>query len=211
MKRKLRIAVLLVVCVALLVPATSLAAGGFDPPEPSYTTTNGADGKEVIPVYGYIGKDTGITDPDPENPEVKPETEIYVEVPVKIMFAAFEGDAGAISSPDYAITNLSTANDVKVEIESFTQRDAANTNLNGGLALTLVDEDGTDIVPDLFPADYTSAKLLKDVLSKKADGSAANVLGFALGGTWTGAFDAELHPEFDMTLKFSVETPPESV
>lgn len=36
MRTKLKRVVLLVICVALLVPATSLAAGSFDPAEPSY-------------------------------------------------------------------------------------------------------------------------------------------------------------------------------
>lgn len=204
MKTKLKRVVLLVLCVALLAPATSLAAGSFDPAEPSYQT---ASGKETIPIYGYIGKDTNIVDPDPEDPGVKPETEIYVEVPVKIMFAAFESDGGAISSPDYTIKNLSTVNDVKVEIEKFEQRNPVD--LKGALSLKIVDEHAGDLVPDLFPSDYTSAKLLKALLPKQAAGSNENVLAFALGGTWTGPFDSELHPEFDMTVRFSAERPSE--
>ncbi|MDL2237501.1 hypothetical protein LJC56_06695 [Christensenellaceae bacterium OttesenSCG-928-K19] len=203
MKKTMRLVAVLALCVALLVPATGLAAG-FEPESPANTTTNGADGKEVIPVYGYIGQDTTIVDPDPEKPEVPPETEIYIEVPVKVLFAAFESDAGAISSPDYTITNLSTANDVKVEVESFVQRATPAVDLNGNLSLKLVDSKGADIVGGLFPGAYESAKLLAENLPKKADGSDANRLGFAIGGTWNGGFASELHPAFDMTLKFSV-------
>lgn len=204
--KKIRIITLLVLCVALLIPATGLAAEsrGFDPADPANTTTNGEDGKEIIPVYGYIGKDTTIVDPEPENPEVPPETEIYVEVPVKVMFAAFESDAGSVSSPNYTITNLSTANDVKVEIENFAQRANPAVDLDGKLSLKLTDHAGADLVTSVFPADYSSTKLLAGNLPKKADGSDANKLGFAIGGIWSGAFDSELHPAFDMTLKFSV-------
>ena len=204
MSKKLRVIVTMVLCVILLVPATGLAAGEFDPSTPTNTTTNGTDGKEVIPVYGYIGEDTTIVDPDPENPEVPPETEIYMQVPVKIMFAAFESDAGAISSPQYTLTNLSTANDVMVEVNNFAQRSNPNVDLEGKLALNLTDYAGVSLVSGVFPATYPPAKLLKDVLPKKADGVTDNQLEFKVGGTWSGAFNKELQPAFDMTLKFSV-------
>ncbi|MGI6153252.1 MAG: hypothetical protein ACOYJB_05365 [Christensenellaceae bacterium] len=210
MKKGLKLVAILTLGIALMVPTVGFAADGFEPPAPSYNTTNGADGKEVIPVYGYIGQDTAIVDPDPENPEVKPETEIYVEVPVKIMFAAFESDGGAISSPDYTLTNLSTATDVKVEIQDFVQENAAEANLEDKLALNLTDHAGSEIVAGIFPADYATPKLFADTLAKKSDGSSDNVLAFKVGGSWSGGFDSEIHPDFNMTLRFSAITADQS-
>lgn len=207
MKRKFRFVTLLALCVALIVPTTAALAAGFEPADPSYTTTNGADGKEVIPVYGYIGQDTEIIDPDPEEPEIPPETQVYVEVPVKVLFAAFESDKGAITSPDYTLTNLSTVNDIQVEIANFRQKDAAD--LAGKLTLDITDHAGAELVAGVFPAEYSSAKLLKDKLSKKVDGSTDNQLGFKIGGVWSGTFNSELHPSFEMTLQFSVAQPAE--
>lgn len=204
MKKGFRLIALLTLGVMMIASATGAAeSGGFEPP-PSYTTTT--DGTKVIPVYGYIGKDTNIVDPEPENPEVPPETEIYVEVPIKMMFAAFEGNGGAVSSPNYAIKNLSTANAIKVEVEDFSQKNAAEADLEGKLTLSLTDYAGTDIVPGVFPADYSSAKLFKDALSKNT-GSADNVLEFKLGGNWNGEFTKQINPEFDMTLRFSAVKP----
>ena len=183
---------------------TAAKAGTFDPADQTSTSTNGAAGKEVIPFYGYIGKDTQIVDPDPENPIIPPETEIYVEVPVKVMFAAFESDAGAVSSPDYTIANLSSVNDVKVEIADFVQTSAPGQGVEDNLSLKLTDNSGTSIVDGLFPGSYSSPKTLKAMLPKKTGDSGDNVIGFKIGGTWTGGFDKEIQPSFDMTLKFSV-------
>ena len=207
MKKITRTLILTLAIILALVPFTGFAQGGeFEPEDPENTTTNGTDGKEIIPVYGYIGKDTNIVDPDPGEPGVAPETEIYIEAPIKILFASFESDAGAITSPKYAITNLSTVNDVKVEVKSFLQREDG-VELSGRLALNLVDHDGGELLSGLFPADYTQPKLLKNVLPKRVEGSTDHVLPFAIGGRWNGAFAKELHPVFDLTLQFTVHTP----
>ena len=188
MSKKLKVAVALALCMALLVPnfIFASAAGGN-------TTTNGSDGNQIIPVQGYIDSNEAVIDPT---------TEIYVEVPVEILFAAFESDAGAVTSPRYTITNLSEVSGVKVEILNFTQRDDPAASLNGQLSLKLVDYDGNDLATDMFPNDYQTAKLLTGHLAA-ADGSGANKLGFTVGGTWDGSFAERLYPEFDMTLKFS--------
>lgn len=201
MKRKLTRALLAALSILMLLPSAALAAGSFDPPAQQSVSSNGTDGKEVIPVYGYIGKDTSIVDPDPTDPEKPIETEIYVEVPVKILFAAFESDAGAVTSPDYTISNLSTVSDIKVEIESFSQRNAVD--LGGRLSLSLDDYAGSEIVPGVFPAAYPPAKPFAAALPKKTGGSSANILPFRVGGSWSGGFNAELHPVFDMVLKFT--------
>lgn len=201
MKKNFRAIIAFVLALMLALPATGLAAGGFDPPGQSSTTTNGTEGRQVIPLYGYIGPDTIIVDPDPTDPEVKPETEIYVELPVKILFAAFEGNNGAITSPDYTITNLSTANNVRVEIADFAQK--GGSDLGGQLQLDLVERSGGTLVSGVFPASYPPTKVFAENLSKNNGGS-DNVLEFGVGGSWSGDFVGERNPSFAMTLLFSV-------
>lgn len=201
---KKRIAVILLAAAVLiqLPEFHSQAAGSFTPPDPSYNESNGVDGKNVIPFYGYIGEDTNIVDPDPTDPEVKPETQIYVEVPVKVAFAAFKSDGGTITSPEYQISNLSTNNAVKVEVENFVQTDPSD--LEGKLSLNLLTLEGSDLLDGLFPASYPPAKVLKDTLAKKSEGSTDNTIDFKIGGNWSGGFNKQIEPAFDMTLKFTV-------
>ena len=159
-------------------------------------------GMEVISVHGYVGPFTVVTPPDPDDPD-PPETEIYVEVPVKILFAAFDSHEGAVTSPKFKITNLSSTSDIKVEIEGFEQRNDPDVILDNRLSLKLVTLDEEDLVSELYPSSYASAKIIKESLSKVIEGSNGNVIEFMVGGTWTGAFDKELKPIFDMTIKFS--------
>lgn len=179
--------IIAMVFMLALIPVSALAASGQD----------------VIPVYGYIGEDTEIVDPDPTDPTIPPEKEIYVEAPIKVLFAAFESDNGAITSAVYAITNLSTVNNVKVELKNFVQRNNPAVGLEGKLTLDLVDKDGATLVEGIFPADYITAKLVKETLLKKTEGSTDNTLPFAFGGMWTGTYSDELNPVFDMTLQFT--------
>ena len=154
---------------------------------------------ETIPVYGYVGPDAYVVPPNPEEGEL----EIYVELPTHIMFAAFEGDNGTVTSPKFKITNLSELNDVKVEIEQFVQRPDPEIDLEDNLFLQLANNKGEWIIPDLFPADYSTEKLLTDNLSKYTVDSNENTFEFTIGGLWSGSFDTELQPVFDMTIKFS--------
>ena len=163
-------------------------------PESSVKTTT--ESVEVIPVHGYIGSDTSI--------ETPPDSEIYVEIPVKILFAAFEKDGGNVTSPKYTIKNLSEISDIKVEVENFEQVSDPAVDLDGKLSLKLVSLVNEDIVPGLFPADYPPAKLLTEKLPKYVEASADNKIDFLIGGEWQGEFDSKLYPVFDMTLKFSV-------
>ena len=185
--KKSKMAILL--CLALTVSNAVLATGNSD-------ITINTNGTETIPIYGYLGAEADIIDPDPE-------LEIYVEVPVQIMFAAFESNSGKVTSPKFAITNLSAANDIRVEIDDFAQRPYPDVDLDGKLSLRLTDYNGEDIVADLFPAEYNEGKLLAANLSKQIDGFSDNKLEFMLGGTWGGSFSDELKPVFDITIKFS--------
>ena len=191
MKRK-TLALVLSLCMALSVSSAAFAEEGDD-----YKTT--AENVEIIPVRGYVGPDTHVIPPDPEEPEL----EIYVEVPTKVLFAAFEADEGAVTSPTFTITNLSATSDVKVEIEHFEQRQDPALDLNGNLSLKLIDQDMEDLVTGLFPSAGPLEGLLTANLSKVVDGSDSNTLTFMIGGTWSGSFDEELKPTFDMTIKFS--------
>ena len=189
MTKKL-IALFLSLCITASVTGSAFAAeanAGQD-----YKITDSTT--DVVPIYGYIGFDTSEIDPDDK------ETEIYVEVPVKLLFAAFEFDAGTVTSPKYTITNLSETSDIKVEIESFEQHDEAITPLGSKLSLKLLTPENEDIA-ELLPASFP--KTLAASLSKYVEGDDSNQLTFSVGGTWIGTFDVDLQPVFDLTLKFS--------
>ena len=150
---------------------------------------------EIIPVHGYVGPFEVVIPPDPE-------VEIYVEAPIKILFSAFDSDNGMVTSPKYVITNLSEKTDIKVEIESFAQQFDENASLDGQLSLKLVTHSNEDLVTELFPSDYTAAKLMSEKLNKNID-DGSNSIGFMIGGSWLGDFEQEIKPIFDMTMKFS--------
>ena len=186
---KKMIAIILTLGMALCIPGSAFAA-----------ETSAENKTETVPVLGYIGPDAYTIPTDPETPS---EFEIYVEIPVQIMFAAFECDAGDVTSPRFAITNLSEKNDVRVEVERFDKLDNPDIDLDGMLSLTLVDSDGEPLIADLFPSDYSVGKVLAESLAAYVEGSDDNRLEFTVGGTWSGTFDDELHPAFDMTIKLS--------
>ena len=191
LKKKKVLAFMLAIFMAMSVFNLALSA---EEPEPTDKITTSET--EVIPVYGYIGPLSPIIPTDPE-------TEIYVEVPIKIMFAAFDTQEGAVSSPVFKITNLSEKTDIKVEIADFSQQIEPAINLNDSLSLKLVTPAKTDLVSELFPADYSTAKVMTDKLVKNTEDAGDNVLSFTIDGTWSGSFNEEIQPVFDMTLKFS--------
>jgi|GEM_PF-1292983 len=199
LKKKSALAGILALCIVFSTFTAVLADEG------EAADKINTSGSEVIPVHGHVGPHAVIIPPDPDDPDGPPltDTEIYVEVPVRILFVAFDSDGGAVTSPRYKITNLSETSDVKVEIADFTQRNAPDAELDNQLSLRLVTLANEALVSDLFPADYSSAKLVKENLPKSADGSSDNVLDFMIGGAWSGSFDKEIKPIFDMTVKFS--------
>ena len=184
----------LALLIALSIPNTAYAADEAL----QYNTL--AESQGVIPVNGYIGKGAIIIDPeDPEDPPV----DIYVEVPVRMVFAAFESDVGKVTSPTYTITNLSEKVDVKVEVEGFEQSNSETTTLNKQLALKLLRKDNVVLVENLFPAEYAMPKLITDRLPKMLDGSENHKLEVNIGGWWSGSFVQEMKPSFNMTLRFT--------
>ena len=191
MKNKTK-AFILALCLLLSFPSAAFA-------ETSTDNTIIAGSSEIISVHGYLGPDT-VAPPDPNE---RPPLEIYVEVPVKILFAAFESDNGEITSPVFTITNLSATSDIKLEIENFEQRYDPAADLDGKLSLSLQSTDNESLVSDLFPASYSSQKLLSANLSRLEEGQDSNRLDFTIGGNWSGPFDTELYPVFDMTIKIS--------
>ena len=195
MKKK-TMALLLILCLILSISNAAFASSGVE-------YESAANNVEVIPIYGYLGPDKSIIEPDPDDPETPPEVEIYVEVPVRIMFAAFESGAGAVASPRFTITNLSEISDIKIEIENFEQRFDPEADLDGMLSLKFVNYRNEDLVTELFPANYPPAKLFTGKLPRYVEGSEDNKLGFMVAGRWNGSFGKELQPIFDMTLKFS--------
>ena len=189
-KKKAVFVSILALCMCLSIFNVAFAA---DDPEPNEKITT--DTLETITIHGYVGPFAEVVIPDP--------VEIYVEVPVKILFAAFDTDEGEVTSPNYKIINLSDTNDVKVEIEGFVQQDDPIAILDNQLSLKLLTPDNEDLVSELFPADYSSAKLVKDNLSKNIEGYNDNIIEFMIGGTWSGSFETEIKPVFDMTVKFT--------
>jgi len=201
MRKKLRIVLMAVLCVVLLLPSAAYAEGSSNTDDMLTFEADGSEGREIVPVYGYIGAIESIEPQEPGQPTQK---EIYVEVPIKLLFAVFHEDAGAVSSPTYSITNLSEISDVKVEIENFVSRPDTDAALNGQLSLHITDEQGAMIQSNLFPAEYPPAKVLEERLLKKTEESSENAITFRIGGMWEGGFETELYPTFDMTFKFSV-------
>ena len=194
MKKK-SIAILLTLT---LVMATWVFAAEEEP-EQELSEQTVTEETGIVPVHGYLGTDATVIVPEPEESA----TEIYVEMPMRLLFAAFERDGGVVSSPTYVITNLSAANDVRVELESFVQRNEAEVPLEGQLSLKLVTEEGEDLVTGLFPSEGLLNEALAERLARQGEETEDSQLLFMVGGTWDGPLDRELQPVFDMTLRFT--------
>jgi hypothetical protein len=171
-----------------------------------------------IPVYGYVGPEDELIDPEPEDPDKPPiVAEVNVSVPVKIIWAAFEpespGPSAPIAAPNYYIQNHSSKYDLKVKVERFQPRvSAGNTGVDGYLELNLIGKanefeltnvlaDGAGGVPS-FPVAGGSEIVFSGTLYK-----GGTKWGFTLGGTWSGAFNSNAYtPVYDMILLFSLPT-----
>ncbi len=149
-----------------MVAGTSLTAAasapGFNPSGQEDQTVD-FDSKEKssdtadVPVYGYVGPDAVLIDPEPTEPDSKPdptnpeevEYQINVSVPVKILWAVFDSDVdgsgiGTVTSPDYYIRNNSEQLEVAVSATSFAAQSGNpdNTYVDGNWteALTLTSQ-----------------------------------------------------------------------
>jgi hypothetical protein len=186
----------------------------------SYARLRGRDGAKTsemanpeIPVYGYVGPEDTLIDPDPDNPEEPPiVTEVNVSVPVKIIWAAFEPDAGTIVAPNYYIQNHSTVHDLKVKMESFQPRPGGdNTSVDQFLVLNLAGKaggfeasnpisSGNGIVAS-FPINGSTTIDFANTFTKGGKWD------FTLTGNWSGAFVSTSYvPAYDMVLVFSLPT-----
>ncbi len=136
---------------ATMVAGTSLTAAasstgtGFNPPVQEdekivFDSDTQSSEDTEIPVYGYVGPDAVLLDEDPDDPDTAPtpkdpnevDYEINVSVPVKILWAAFEGDKDSsgiaeVASPDYYIRNNSEELSVSVTADSFSATGTDNT------------------------------------------------------------------------------------
>jgi len=174
-----------------------------------------ADGKNVtIPVYGYVGEDAVITDNDPTNPDVPPEVttaDINVSVPVKIIWAAFESDGGAITAPDYYIKNNSSTegHNLAVTLTKFITENGHATTIDENLILNIkIKKDANEadvVIPDVIgiggELDPKSSETFAETLANQ------EVLEFTLTGHYD--FDVDniiaYEPKYQMVLTFAVD------
>ena len=214
------LSVLISTAVVFGMSVTPAFAGTFDP---SVQTDLGVMGDEAdapisqqIPVYGYIGPDTTIVDPDPENPDKPPEfnmTDINVAVPVKILWAAFASDNGDITSPTYQIKNLSLDNDLDVSIINFEEMPGINTDaadLKDKLTLKIVSAgsqlgdvdliDSSHAYTDFKATPYTAPAPLE-----KGEVGLPKIWNFTIGGEYSGTFDDNQYtPMYNIEFQFEL-------
>lgn len=186
---------------------TAMAATVFDDPtqientDVTNTTDETAPAEAEVPVYGYVGRDADITDPDPGDPTKPPVitetgTRISVSVPTKLIWAAFASDGGTVQSPDYTISNNSSILDLDVSLVSFTADTSAdNTAVDNKLTLNMASTDFTSI-SDLLGLSATVK------LSQKLAKSGS--LGFELDGTYTGSFATSRTPKYEAVFQFDL-------
>lgn len=189
--------------LVMTMSLTAFAAGSFDPATGinDDVTLNTTTGGNSVPVYGYIGEDAELTDPDPTDPSLPPVvdpsagTDMELSVPVKLMWAAFASDGGSVTSPDYTIENKSLFA-VDVEMTSFTQTNGVSVS---GLTLNLVGASGgMTSINDVLSASATAFGTLDAAAGINAE------RGFSVGGSYTGSFATVLQPEYSMVLTFSI-------
>jgi hypothetical protein len=210
MKKKLS-AIALTAILVMAIGVSPVFAAGSLPTEDEieYQDVNGNSGiTGQIPVYGYIGADADIDDPDPEDPNVPPEPNVYevnVSVPVKIFWAAFESDNGAVKSPNYKIKNNSkdtgtNNHDLDISLIGFEATAGAAQDLvtAGELTLNLIGDIEAGNVVGTTPATAVALTTAKEL--------PANITWiFKIGGAYTGGFTTELNPVYNMVLEFSVD------
>ena len=125
-----------------------------------------------------------------------------MSVPVKIIWAAFESDAGAISAPNYKIINNSAANDVDVTLTSFsgssTNTDNAIVDPNLVLNLTGSEMAGNVVTGNGATATYLTIPASKGTLNSRSEWT------FSLGGMWSGGFTTAYTPTYEMVLTFEL-------
>ncbi|MCL2332641.1 MAG: hypothetical protein FWC54_04045, partial [Actinomycetia bacterium] len=132
--------------------------------------------------------------------------QIHVSVPVKLMFAALQGDNGAISAPDYYLQNNGTTA-VDVALKSLT------VDATGDLVLTsdpvATDElglklQGTGATPFFSITDWLTPGTTDLALGTLAENGQTGDRGdFTLIGHYAGAFFPQKTPRYLVTFEFS--------
>lgn len=194
-------ALIFVMCMSLTAfAAPSLPAIGTNDDAEIDTSNNEVE----TPVYGYVGPDALITDPVPTDPGTEPDvdpvaTDMEISLPVKLMWAAFASDGGAVTSPTYTIENKS-AFAVDVELTSFDQTNTVrNATKDAQISLNLVglgESWGTasNVVGMTVPVNAGTLT---------ASGATASKT-FTIGGTYGGSFADPYQPTYNMVLTFSI-------
>ncbi|MCL2332064.1 MAG: hypothetical protein FWC54_01060 [Actinomycetia bacterium] len=199
--------ILALTCATMLLfsamATSAFAVGGTVNTTPAYRDIQGdSEQTATIPVFGYVGEDATITDPDtgdPTKPPVVTAYQINVSVPVKIIWAAFQSEAPAITAPNYYLKNNSAVNTLDVTLSSFKARNTvANTAVDSKLTLNLT---GAQMAKTgIFAAGngYTGTTAF---LTAFAPGAQWN---FSLSGMYVGDFATPYTPVYDMTLTFAL-------
>jgi hypothetical protein len=228
MKKLLTIAIALI--MALSLTAIPAFAAGELPTTIDYTEVHGVNPTDTvldnvkIPVYGYVGADAKITDPVPgtgTDPTVKPEAvpyQVNVSVPTKIIWAAFESDGGAVTSPTYHIVNNSYTNNLTVTLVSFTKcylgkATTDNDFVDPNLTLNITADGSPFTQSSVVAGNGTSAIYFGDstangtaivgTLAKKVN-TTTYPWNFKITGTYVGSYATAREPVYTMTLKFAV-------
>jgi hypothetical protein len=218
MKKSLSILLAVIMAVSL---ASFPALAGDLPTDDSvaYISLKGEYGAKTsdlippeIPVYGFVGPDDEIIDPDPEDPDKPPIiVEVNVSVPVKIIWAAFQGGSGVITSPEYRVINHSSTRDLKVKMLSFQPRSGApdNANVDSKLVLNMLSTAGQFGASNNISNGNGSTAAFPVYAGNPLafSGTLAHGNGewkFKLGGMWNGSFPSvHYKPIYDMVLEFN--------
>ena len=198
----MRHSITIILCIAVMLSAASAVYAA-----PQIDLENGVNADFDIdtsesgidtPIYGYIGPDAIITDPNPQNPDApfvveKSTTDMEISVPVKLMWAAFASGGGEIISPEYSIENKS-AFAVDVTLTSFEQT-SSQDDKDAGVELTL---SGLASSPSGVGAQDIPAGTLD------AAGGAQAKRTFGFEGSYEGSFKSEYAPVYKMVLTFEI-------
>ena len=132
------IAILAVVAIAASLTVPAFAASISDPTPASKLVQGDSAQETTVPVFGYVGEDADITGTDVPPGIIVEKSQINVSVPVKLIWAAFESDKGAITAPTYTIKNNSEENKVAITMVSFTGTGTDNASVESKLTLNIV-------------------------------------------------------------------------
>jgi hypothetical protein len=135
------------------------------------------------------------------------ESKINVSVPVKLIFAAFESDNGAITAPKYHIKNNGSY-PVDVSVDSLTIENADTLTLTatplttGDVSLKLrgsgtVPFNGTDFLTE-------SSAINASIGTLAAAGDTYDTKYFTFEGTYKGSFDPPKQPNYVLGFRFAL-------